>query len=135
VKVTDNHFVSDFFHLNEVSSCFEIAVELSFQDGEFIFHKLSSRINTIIKLTSHFLTISTPDNLVLPGANGDNRISMKVFPDQSMNGFRVVSSIHDVTIRLTGFVTLSEQFLGMSGIMDPAFRGNKSGNYLLIGIN
>ena len=108
MNVTDNHFVSDFFHLNEVFSCFEIAVELSFQDGEFIFHKLSSRINTAIKLTSHFLTVSTPDNLILPGANGDNRISMKVFPDQSMNRFRVVSSIHDVTIRLTDFVTLSE---------------------------
>jgi len=108
VKVTDNHFVSDFFNLNEVSSCFEISAELSFQDREFIFHKLSSRINTVIKLTSHFLTVSTPDNLVLPGADGDNRISMKVFPDQSMNRFRVVSSIHDVTIRLSGFVTLSE---------------------------
>jgi len=108
VKVTDNHFVGDFFHLKEVSSCFEIAVELSFQDGKFIFHKLSSRINTVIKLTSHFLTISTPDHLIFPGADGDNRISMKVFPYQSMNRFRVVSSIHDVTIRLPGFVTLSE---------------------------
>jgi hypothetical protein len=33
---------------------------------------------------------------------------MKVFPNQLMNRFRVVSSIHDVTIRLPGFVTLSE---------------------------
>ncbi len=90
MKVTDNHFVSDFFHLNEVSSCFEIAVELSFQNGEFIFHELSSWINTVIELLSHFLTVSTPDNLVLPGAEGDNGISMKGFPDQSMNCFRVV---------------------------------------------
>jgi len=35
VKVTDNHFVSGFFDLNEEFSRFEIAVELSFHDGEF----------------------------------------------------------------------------------------------------
>ena len=48
------------FHLNQESSCFDIPVELSFQDGEFIFHKLSSRINTVIELTSHFLTVIVP---------------------------------------------------------------------------
>ena len=40
VNVTDNHFVSDFFRLNQESSGFEIAAELSFQDGEFIFDDL-----------------------------------------------------------------------------------------------
>ena len=121
MNVTDNHFVSDFFHLNEESSCFEIAIELSFQDGEFIFNELSSGINSIIELTSHFLTVSTPDNLVLSGADRDNRIGMKIFPDDLMNRFRIVSFVHDVTIRLSGFVTLSEQFLGMWGIVDPTF--------------
>ena len=108
MNVTDNHFVSDFFDLNAESSGFEIAVELSLQNRELIFHELSSWINNFIELASHFLTVSTPDNLVIPGTNRDNLIGMKVSPDQSMNRFRIVSFIHDVTIGLSGFVTLSE---------------------------
>ena len=54
------------FALNQESSRFRITAELSFQDREFIFHELSSRIDTIIELTSHFLTISTADNFVIP---------------------------------------------------------------------
>ena len=72
MNVTDDHFVSDFFRLNQESSRFEITAELSFQDREFIFHELSSRIDTIIELTSHFLTISTANNFVIPGADRDN---------------------------------------------------------------
>jgi hypothetical protein len=108
VKVTDNHFVSDFFHLNEEFSRFKIAVELSFQDGEFVFHELTSWINDVIELKSHFLTVSATNDFIIPGADGDNRIGVKIFPDQPMNCFRVVSFIHDVTIGLSGIVTLSE---------------------------
>jgi len=32
-------------------------------------------------------------------------------------------------------VALSEQFFGMTGIVDPAFRGNEPGNRMKIGIN
>ena len=71
MNVTDNHFVSDFFHLNEESSSFEIAAELSFQDREFVFHELTSWINGVIKLTSHFLTIGTANDLILPGVDRD----------------------------------------------------------------
>jgi len=108
VNVTDNHFVSDFFHLNQESSIFEIAAELSFQDREFVFHDLSSWIKIIIELMSHLPTICTPDDLIIPGANRDNRIGAEVFPDKSVNHFRVVSFVHNVTIRLSGFVALSE---------------------------
>jgi hypothetical protein len=52
-----------------------------------------------------------------------------------MNRFRIVSLVHDVKIRLPDFVTLSEQFLGVSSVMDPAFRGNKTSYNLLISIN
>jgi hypothetical protein len=135
VNVTDNHFVSDFFRLNQESSSFEIAAALSFQDREFILDDLSSWINHLIELLSHLPTIRTPDYVIIPGANWDNRISVKVFPDQPVNRFRVVSSVHDVAVRLPGIMTLPEQFLGMSGIMDPAFRGNEPGNHLEIGIN
>jgi hypothetical protein len=108
VNVTDNHFVSNFFCLNQESSGFEIPTELSFQDREFIFDDLSSWINNVIELASHFLTVSNPDNLVIPGTNRDNRIGMKVFPDQLMNCFRIVSFIHDITIGLSGFMALSK---------------------------
>jgi hypothetical protein len=86
VNVTDNHFVSDFFPLNQESSSFEIAAELSFQDREFIFHELSSWINNVIELLSPHLTVCTPDYVIVPRANWDNRIGMKVFPDQPVNG-------------------------------------------------
>jgi len=108
VKVADNHFVGDFFDLNSENPCFEIAVKFSFQDRKHIFHELSPRINNVVELPSHFLMISTPNNLVIPEANRDNGIGVKVFPDQSMNCFRVLSFIHDVTIGLSGFVALSE---------------------------
>jgi hypothetical protein len=67
MNVTNNPFDSDFFDLNEGFSCFEIAAEFSFQNREFIFHKVSSRINRIIEPLSHFLTIRAPYNLVIPG--------------------------------------------------------------------
>ena len=72
MNVTDNHFGSDFFCLNQKSSSFELAAELSFQDREFIFHELSSWINHVIEQTSHFLTVFTADDLIIPGANRDN---------------------------------------------------------------
>jgi len=108
VNVTDNHFVSDFFRLNQESSGFEIAAELSFQDREFVFDDLPSWINIIIELLSHLPTIRTAYNVIVPGADRDNRIRVKVFPDQSMNRFRVVSFVHDVTIGFPDIMALSE---------------------------
>jgi len=108
VNVTDNHFVSNFFRLNQESSRFKIPVELSFQDGEFIFHDLSSWINNMIELLSHLPTICTPDYVIIPGANWDNRIGMKIFPNQPVNRFRIVSFVHNVTTRLPDFVALAE---------------------------
>ena len=60
----------DFFHVNQEFFRFEICVELSYQDRESIFHELSSWINNVIELTSHFLTVITPDNLILPERTG-----------------------------------------------------------------
>lgn len=108
MNVTDNHFVSDFFRLNQKSSSSEIAAELSFQDREFVFNNLPSWINNGIELASHFLAVSTSNNLVIPGADWDNRIGVEVFPDQPVDRFRVVPFVHNVTIRLPDFVTLSE---------------------------
>ena len=108
VEITYNHFPGDFFHLDEEDSCFEITAEFSFHDGEFSFNDLSSWINRIVKVTSHFLTVSTPATIVLPGADRDDRISVKVLPDQPMNCFRIVSFVHDIAIGLSDVVALSE---------------------------
>lgn len=109
MNVKNNHFVSDFFSLNAEDTSFKIPVKLSFQDREFFFfHKLSSWINDAIELLSHFLTVFTTNDLTIPSADGDDRIGVKDFPDPLMNCFRVVSFIHDITIRLTGLVILSE---------------------------
>jgi len=108
VNVTDDHFVSDFFHLHQESSSFEIPAKLSFQDGEFVFHELSSWVDSVIELACHFLTVSTPNNLIIPRADWDNRIGMKMFSDKPMNRFRIVSFVHDVTIGFPDIMALSE---------------------------
>lgn len=108
MEVADYHFCSDFFHLDEEFSCLEIPVELTFEDGEFVFNELSSRIYNVIEPESHFLTIRTPNSLIIPGPDRDDRIRMEILSDQSVNRFRIVSPVHDVTIGLLDVVTLAE---------------------------
>jgi hypothetical protein len=95
VSVTDNHFVRDFSRLKRGTSIFEIAAELSFQDREFVFDDLPSGINNIIEPLGDFLTIYTSSDFIIPGADRDNGISMEVSSDQSMNCFRVISSVYE----------------------------------------
>jgi len=104
MNVTDDRFIGDFFHLHQESSRFEISAKLSFQDGEFIFHELSSWVDAVIELACHFLTVSTSDNLIIPRTDRNNRIDVKMFSDKPMNCFRIVSFVHDVAIGLPGFV-------------------------------
>lgn len=120
MKVTDNNFTCGFLHLDEEESCFEIAAELSFDEGEFVFREMSSRAHNIIEVKSHFLTASALGNGIIPREERYDRIGVEVFPDQAMNCFRAVTFVHNVAIRLVGFVTLTGKFHGMSGIMDPA---------------
>jgi hypothetical protein len=81
VKITDNHFTRDFFHLDEKDTCFEIPIELTFKDGKFIFDELSSWIDDIIEVMSHFLMESTSDNFILSGPEGNYGNYMKIFAD------------------------------------------------------
>ena len=98
MNVTDDHFPGDFLQLDKKFSCFQIATELSFQDGELVFNELSSSISDVIELESHFLTVSPSDNFVLPGTDRDDRIGMKVISDLTMNCFRIVSPIHHIAL-------------------------------------
>jgi hypothetical protein len=105
VNVADNHFVSNFFGLTEETPRFKIAAELLFQDRESGFHELTSGIDDTIEVSSHFQTIRTSNDLVIPGPDRDNRIGVKVFANQSVNSFRVVTSVHTITIGLSELVT------------------------------
>lgn len=108
MNVTDNHFGGDFFLLNKESSCLEISAELSFQDRESVFGMLSFSIFFIIELAGHFLTVSTADVFVIPGTDWNDGLSTKILPDIPVKVFRIVSFVHDITIRLSDLVTLSE---------------------------
>lgn len=108
MKVTDNHFVGDFFSLDEEFSCFKIPGEPSFQDREFVFNELSSRVDDIIEPGGHFLTVSTANEVSIPGTEWDDRICVKVFPDQPVNIFGIISPIHDIAVGFPEIVTLSE---------------------------
>jgi len=108
MKVTDNHFPGDFFPLNQKYSRFEIAPELSFQDGEPGFDQLSSMVFGIIRSQNHFFSIHPTNHLIVPEPRWNNRISIEVFPDEPVNLIGVVTSGHDIALRGLEVVTLFE---------------------------
>jgi len=118
VNVTDNHFISGFLFLDKKHSCFQVSTELSFQDGEYVFNELPSAILLIIELLSHFLSVFPTDDLIVPGTDQDEGFCLTIFTDKTMNCFRVVSLIHDITIGLPYFMALSEEFFRIKGIVD-----------------
>jgi hypothetical protein len=60
---------------------------------------------------------------------------MKGIPDQSMHLLRVISPVHDITIRSQGFVTFFQKNKSMLRIMNPVFGYHETGDKLLIGID
>jgi hypothetical protein len=71
-------------------------------------------------MASHFLTVFTAYGLIMPGTYRDDGFGLKIFTDLTKYIFGVISFIHDITIRLSDFMALSEEFLCMPGIMNPA---------------
>jgi hypothetical protein len=108
VNVADNHFHGYLLLLNGKYSCLQIAAELSFRDGEFGFGQLPFPVSGVIEMPGHFLTVSSSDNLVVPGMDRNNRVGTHVFPDLTMNCLRVVSPVHDVALSSSYFMTLPE---------------------------
>jgi hypothetical protein len=53
-------------------SIFEITIELSFENGEFCFNELSSRVYDLVEVLSHFLTSFSPDAHIIPRSDRDN---------------------------------------------------------------
>ena len=108
MNVTDNHFPRDLFQLDKKRSCFQIATELSFQDRKFVLDNLPSPVSDIIELLRHFLTISSTNDLVVPGTDWNDLIGVQILSDLTMNRFRVVSAIHNIALRTSYLMTLSE---------------------------
>ena len=52
-----------------------------------------------------------------------------------MDLFGVVTFVHDIDVRVSGSVTLFEEFLGMNDIMDWILRNLQTGDNLLIRVN
>ena len=52
-----------------------------------------------------------------------------------MDLFGVVTFVHDIEVRMSGSVTLFEEFLGMRNIMDRMLGDLQTGDNLLIGID
>ena len=98
MDVVNDDLAGDFFHLNQEFPGFQITPELSFQDRERGFHELSSSVFWIISPQTHFFSIRTSNDFILPESERDNRISIQVLSDDPMNIIRVVSTIHNITI-------------------------------------
>ena len=98
VDVVNDDLAGDFFHLNQEFSGFQITPELSFQHGECGFNQLSSSVFWIIRLQNHFFSIRISNDFILPEPGRDDRVSIQVLSDESMNIIRVISTIHDITI-------------------------------------
>jgi hypothetical protein len=65
----------------------------------------------------------------------DDEFGSQVISDETMNFFRIIAYVHDVTIRFPVIMALQEQFTGIPGIMDPAFRKDELGDHQHISIN
>jgi hypothetical protein len=96
---------------------------------------LSFPVSGILELTGHFLTVCSTNDPVILGIERDDGFDIQVISDVMMNVFRFIASVRDVTIRFPVIMTESEQFIGIPGIMDPAFRSDDPGDHPQIGIN
>ena len=130
-----NHFIDDFLNLDCKFSSFQIATKLSFHDGEYIFNQLSFPISDIIEPEIHFPSICTPNDLVIPGTDEDDGVSIETFSDNTMNIFRVIISIHNVTMRLSDSNDIAGAIYGHAGYHGSAFGRGESGDHPLIGIH
>lgn len=80
-------------------------------------------------------SIISGDAFSFSSSDRDNRVSIQVFSDQSVNIFRIVPFIEDVGIRLSRLVTLNEEFFCMKDIMNQLLRNLESGDDLSVSID
>jgi hypothetical protein len=133
--VVENQFDFEFFDLRFEFTCFQSFPELSFEDGEYSFDLVSLMVPDFVERPGKFSSINTIDAFSFSSSDRDNRVSIQVISDQSVNIFRIVSFIEDVSIRLSRFVTLNEEFFRMRDIMNRLLRDLEPGDDLSVSID
>jgi hypothetical protein len=116
-------------------SGFQSFAELSFNDGEYSFDLVSLMIPGLVERSGEFSTIDAEYPFSFSVSDRDNRISVQIISNQSVNIFGIISFIDDIGFRFSRFVTLKEEFFCMRDIMDRLLRDLEPGDDLSISIN
>jgi hypothetical protein len=130
-----NQFDFEFFDLFLEFSGFQSFAELSFNDGEYSFDLVSLMIPGLVERSGEFSTIDAEYPFSFSVSDRDNRISVQIISNQSVNIFGIISFIDDIGFRFSRFVTLKEEFFCMRDIMDRLLRDLEPGDDLSISIN
>jgi hypothetical protein len=89
----------------------------------------------LVKRSSDSSSIVTCNPFSFSVSDGDEGTGPHGILDQFMDLFGVVTFVHDIEVRVSGTVTLFEEFLGMKNIVDRMLGDLQTGDNLLIGIN
>jgi hypothetical protein len=133
--VVEDQFDFEFFDLCLEMPCFQSFSELSFENGEYGFDLVSLMILGLVKRSGEFSSISTEDPFSFSGSDRDERISVQIITDKSVNIFRIISFIEDVDIGFSCSMTLNEEFFRVRNIMDRLLGDLEPGDDLKVSID
>ena len=133
--VVENQFDFEFFDLCLEMPCFQGFPEFSFKNREYGFNFVSLMVPELVEGSGEFSSISTEDAFSFSGSDWDERISVQVIADESVNIFRIVSFIEDVDLGLSCSMTLNEEFFRVRDIMDRLLGDLEPGNDLPVSID
>ena len=89
----------------------------------------------VVKCLDETSSIESGDPFSFPVPDRDKGTGVERIPDQLVNLFGVVSLVHDVEVRMSGSVTLYEEFFGVRDIVNRMLGDLQAGDDLLISIN
>jgi hypothetical protein len=75
-------------------------------------------IAILVERPGEFLSIDPGYSFLFSGSDQDKRVSVQVVTDKSVNIFRIVSVIEDVSLRFSRSVILNEMFFGLRDIVN-----------------
>ena len=133
--VVEDQFDLEFFDLRLKFTCFQSFSELSFKDRKYGFDLVSLMVAGLVERPCEFSSIDPGDPFSFSGSDRNERIRVQIIPDQSVNIFRIISFIEDISIRLSRSVTLNEEFFRMRDVMDRLLGDLEPGDDLTIRIN
>jgi hypothetical protein len=82
-----------------------------FKKREYSFDEVSSRVQSQIKCSFEFATIVARNPFSFSGSDRNKGFRVQNIPDQSVNIFRIISFIEDMSIRFSRSVTLKEKVI------------------------